>query len=92
MIFNLIVILTLSVLVTMFAVSNSSAVSVNLILWQTQQVSLAIVILVSVLIGVIFTGAIALYTKISDSWKIYGLESKLRDYERMSGEQQNLQG
>lgn len=92
MIFNLIVILTLSILVTMFAVSNSSVVSVNLILWQIQQVSLAIVILVSVLAGVIFTGAIALSAKISDSFRIHSLESKLRQYERMNEEQQNLQG
>lgn len=92
MIFNLIVVLTLSILVTMFAVSNSAAVSVNLILWQTQQVSLAIVILVSVLIGVMFTGVIALYTKISDSMKIFRLESKLREYDGMTSEQQNQQG
>lgn len=81
MIFNLLVILALSVIVTFFAVANSATVSVNLIFWQTQQVSLAIVILVSTLFGVVFTGMIAFYQAVRDRWKIYQLEARLREIE-----------
>lgn len=82
MMINLLVMLVLAVIVTMFAVSNSSAVTVNLIFWQAQQVSLAVVILVSVLAGVIFTSLIALYQKFRDSWKIYQLESRVKELEK----------
>ena len=82
MIFNLVVLLSLAIIVTVFAVSNSGAVTVNLILWQAQQVSLAVVIMVSVLAGVIFTAAIALYQKFSDAWKIYQLEGRVKELEK----------
>lgn len=76
--FNLTVILISSIVITAFAVANSGTVIVNLIFWQSQQMSLSIVILVSVLIGFAFAGILALYQKIRDSLKIYNLESRLR--------------
>ena len=79
--FNLIVILISSIVITAFAVANSGTVIVNLIFWQSQQMSLSIVILVSVLIGFSFAGILALYQKIKDSLKIYNLEAKLRKAE-----------
>jgi uncharacterized integral membrane protein len=77
--FNLAVILISSIVITAFAVANSGTVIVNLIFWQSQQMSLSIVILVSVLIGFSFAGILALYQKVKDSLKIYSLQSKLRD-------------
>jgi uncharacterized integral membrane protein len=81
MIFNTFIILLLSIIVAIFAVSNSAAVSVNLVFWQANQVSLAIVILVSALIGIIFVGLIYLYQKIKDGLHIFRLESKIKELE-----------
>ncbi len=82
MIINLTVLLVLAVVVALFAVANSSAVIINLILWQSQQVSLSIVILVSVLSGFIAAGIIAVFQKIKDGLKIKQLESKVKELER----------
>ena len=79
--FNLAVILISSIVITAFAVANSGTVVVNLIFWQSQQMSLSIVILVSVLTGFSFAGILALYQKIRDSLKIHNLESRLRKLE-----------
>ena len=79
--FNLTVILISSIVITAFAVANSGTVVVNLVFWQSQQMSLSIVILVSVLIGFSFAGILALYQKIKDSLKIYNLEARLRKSE-----------
>ena len=79
--FNLSVILVSSIVITAFAVANSAPVIVNLIFWQSQQMSLSIVILVSVLIGFSFAGILALYQKIKDSLRIYNLEARLRKSE-----------
>ena len=76
--FNIFVILSVSVAVTAFAVANSTPVSVNLIFWQSREMSLSIVILVSVLAGFSFAGLLALYQKIRDLLKIADLETKLR--------------
>ena len=81
MFFNLFVILALAIIVAMFTISNAVPVTVGLIFWKSQQVSLAVVILVSVMIGVIFTAAIALYQKIKDGIKIYQLEKRIRELE-----------
>lgn len=82
MIMNLTVLLVLAVVVALFAVANSSAVIINLILWQSQQVSLSIVILVSVLSGFIAAGIIAVFQKVKDGLKIKQLESKIKELER----------
>jgi len=82
MIMNLTVLLILAVVVALFAVANSSAVIINLILWQSQQVSLSIVILVSVLSGFIAAGIIAVFQKVKDGLKIKQLESKIKELER----------
>lgn len=82
MIMNLTVLLVLAIVVALFAVANSSAVIINLILWQSQQVSLSVVILVSVLSGFIAAGVIAVLQKIRDGLKIKQLESKIKELER----------
>ena len=86
MVFNLFVILLLAVIVTIFAVSNSAVVAVNLIFWQAPQVSLAIVILVSALLGVIFAGSIGAYEKTKDHWKIFRLEAKIKELQERSSD------
>ncbi len=82
MIFNLVVLLAALAVVALFAVTNASAVSVNLIFWQVKDASLAIVLLSSVGVGVLLAGIAALYQKINDRIKIRSLESKVKELER----------
>lgn len=82
MIFNLVVLIVALSAVALFAVTNASAVSVSLIFWQLKDVSLAIVILSSVAVGIVLTGILAIYQKISDRIKIRSLESKVKELER----------
>ncbi|MFA5097381.1 MAG: LapA family protein [Candidatus Margulisiibacteriota bacterium] len=86
--FNIFVILTVSLGVTAFAVANSTPVSVNLIFWQSRQMSLSIVILVSVLTGFSFAGLLALYQKIKDLLKMADLEAKLRRAQQQNNEKE----
>ena len=57
---NLIIVVALAVIVAVFAVINSSPVSINFLVRQVHNVSLSFVILISVLCGVIMTGVMAL--------------------------------
>ncbi len=86
--FNIFVILTVSLGVTAFAVANSTPVSVNLIFWQSRQMSLSIVILVSVLTGFSFAGLLALYQKVKDLLKMADLEAKLRRAQQQNNEKE----
>ena len=81
-------ILTVSLGVTAFAVANSTPVSVNLIFWQSRQMSLSIVILVSVLTGFSFAGLLALYQKVKDLLKMADLEAKLRRAQQQNNEKE----
>lgn len=82
MIFYLVVILVFSLIAAVFAVSNSSVVSVNLILWQLPEVSLALVILASAAVGMAAASAVSICIKINDMVKIRSLESKVRELDR----------
>jgi uncharacterized integral membrane protein len=84
MIFYLVVVLAVSIAAAVFAVSNASPVSVNLIFWQLQDVSLALVILVSAAVGIAVSSAIAVYVKINDAMKIRSLESRVRELDRQA--------
>ncbi len=78
MVFNLAVIVIMAILISTFAISNSGPVTVSLVFYQVKDVSLAIVILVSVLSGIIFAGILGLYQKVKDGIRIYRLESELK--------------
>ncbi len=82
MVANLIFLLAFSVLIAIFALTNSQAVSVNLIFWHVGQVSLAVLILVSIIIGAVFSGVLGLYHKIKDAMRIRLLEKELREYQK----------
>lgn len=65
---------------TAFALSNSQVIRVSLILWEGQM-SLALVILISILTGVICTGIIAIAEEVKLLKHIKELESKHKEVE-----------
>lgn len=73
--------LLLAIFVTTFALVNAQITSVNLIFWQIPEISLALIILISVLIGVIFTGIVSVIEQSRLQKKIKELEKKITEYE-----------
>ena len=65
---------------TAFALSNSQVTKVSLVFWQGQM-SLALVILISILVGVICTGIVAVLEELKLVRRIKELESKEREHE-----------
>ena len=65
---------------TAFALSNSQVIAVSLVFWQGQM-SLALVILISILVGVICTGIVAVLEELKLIRRIKELESKEREHE-----------
>ena len=78
---GLIRILTLSIVLaivfTWFALSNSQVVTVSLMLWS-KQISLSLVILISILIGIIFTAVIAAWEQTRILAQFREVEKKLK--------------
>ncbi len=70
--------LTLAILVTAFALLNVRPTTVDLLFFKIQDISLALVIMISVLIGLICTGAIAIIEQIRLYKKIDELEKKIK--------------
>ena len=52
--------LLIAILIAAFASINSTPVSINLFFWQAPEVSLALVMLISVLVGVILSAVLGL--------------------------------
>ncbi|MCX5726478.1 MAG: LapA family protein [Candidatus Saganbacteria bacterium] len=73
--------LILAIFATTFALVNAQIISVNLVFGQIPQISLALVILISVLIGVIFTGIVSVVEQIRLGKRIKELEKKVKEYE-----------
>jgi len=83
---NLVIALILAIVFSWFALSNSQVVLVSLLLWK-HQMSLSLVILISILIGIILTGMIAAAEQTVLLGKIKELERKLKhDEELLKGE------
>ncbi|MFH1710173.1 MAG: LapA family protein [bacterium] len=83
---TLILSITLAIFFTWFALANSQMVTVSILIWNLN-VSLSLVILISILIGVIFTGIISAAEQTRMFGKIRELESKLKhDEELLKGE------
>jgi uncharacterized integral membrane protein len=77
---SLIMAVILAILFTWFAVSNSQIVKVSLLIWSFQ-VSLSLLILLSVLIGIICAGSISALEQTRLLAKIGDLEGKLKKSE-----------
>ena len=76
-----IVSLLFSVIVAIFAVLNSSIISINLV-FQSFEMSQSIVILVSAALGAIIVLFLGLFSKIKSSLRIRELSNDLRDAEK----------
>lgn len=78
---GLILALLIAIIISGFASLNSAPVSVNLLLWQAPEISLAIVVLLSVLIGVIMAALFGAPRYAKTMQKIKELENKIKSLE-----------
>jgi uncharacterized integral membrane protein len=84
---SLITAVILAIIFTWFALANSQVVTVSIFVWSFQ-FSLSLVILISILIGVIFTGIVSAAEQARMLGKIKELENKLKnDEDLLKGEQ-----
>jgi len=83
---NLVVAIILAIILTWFSLANSQMVTVSMLVWSVQ-VSLSLVILISILIGVILTGLLSAAEQSRMFVKIKQLESELKhDEDILKGE------
>jgi len=83
---NLVLSIILAIFFTWFALANSTVVTVSILIWKIH-VSLSLVILVSILIGVIFTGIMSAGEQSKMYAKIKNLEKELKhDEDILKGE------
>ncbi|MEE8637869.1 MAG: LapA family protein [Candidatus Margulisiibacteriota bacterium] len=81
---GLILALLIAITIAGFASLNSAPVSVNLFLWKAPEISLALVVLFSVLIGVLVAALFGAPKYLKTTQRIKELESKIKELE--SGE------
>lgn len=79
---NLIFSIVLAILFTWFALANSQSVTVSLLIWKLQM-SLSLVILLSIMIGILFTGILSAAEQARMLGKINELENKLKHDEEL---------
>jgi len=72
--------LIFAVFITSFVLQNAGIITVSFI-FRKVQTSLAIVIIVSILVGVLCTGIIAVLEQLRLNRKIAELEKKIKEYE-----------
>ena len=78
--------IVLAIILTWFALANSQIVTVSLLIWSIQ-VSLSLVMLLSILLGVIFTGILSAGEQSKMYAKIKNLEKELKhDEDILKGE------
>ncbi len=77
---SLITAIILAIIFTWFALANSQMVTVSIFIWSFQ-VSLSLVILISILIGIIFTGIVSAAEEARMLGNIRELENKLKNDE-----------
>ena len=73
---NLVISITLAIFFTWFALANSQTVTLSILIWK-YQLSLSLVILISILIGIILTGNISA----KEENKLFG---KIKELEKQS--------
>jgi len=81
----LILALAIAVLAVIFAVQNTDPVSVDFIIWQFNS-SLALVMIISMLIGVLISILLSSPSMVKNSWTIRKLNKKLSDMEKALNE------
>ena len=83
---SLISAIVLAIILTWFALANSQMVTVSMLIWSIQ-VSLSLVMLLSILIGVIFTGILSAGEQSKMYAKIKNLEKEFKhDEDLLKGE------
>ena len=73
--------LIFAILIVIFALQNTMTTTVTLIIYSIPNVSVALLILICVLLGVICTGFVAVAEQRKSAKKISTLEKKIKDYE-----------
>jgi putative membrane protein len=81
---GLIVAILIAILIAGFASLNANPVSINLLFWKAPEISLAIVVLISVLVGVVVAALFGIPGYFKDRKKIRSLEKRIKELE--SGE------
>ncbi|MBU0573999.1 MAG: LapA family protein [Candidatus Margulisbacteria bacterium] len=87
--------LAVAVIIAGFASLNSAPVSVSFLLWRAPEVSLALVIIISVFLGVIMAILFAIPQSVKQLTRISQLQAKLSKYEseaKKSNEEEKKQG
>ena len=85
---GLILAILIAIVIAGFASLNSAPVSVNLLFWKAPEISLALVVLFSVLLGVIMAALFAAQQQLKNMQKIRELENKTK---RMEGEEKKIE-
>jgi putative membrane protein len=78
---GLILSILIAIIIAAFATLNNAPVSVNLFLWQAPEISLALVVLISVLVGVIMAALFGFPQYLKNMQRIRELERKVKDLE-----------
>jgi uncharacterized integral membrane protein len=76
---TLILALLIAIIIAGFASLNSAPVSVNFLLWKAPELSLAIVVLFSVLIGVLMAALFGASQYLKTAQRIKELEDRIRE-------------
>lgn len=76
---QLIIILLVALVLILMTVQNPNPVSIQFLSWQSQQVPVIIVILISLLVGVIISAALGLVKQSKFKDKIRRLEQEIED-------------
>jgi uncharacterized integral membrane protein len=73
--------LIFAILIVIFALQNTTTTTVVFFLYSIPNVSVALLILICVLVGVICTGFVAVAEQRKSQKTIAGLEKKIKEYE-----------
>jgi uncharacterized integral membrane protein len=79
---NLLLSIFLAVVFTWFAIANSQSVTLSVLIWRFNM-SLSLVVLISALVGVIFTGLVAAMEQTRMYGKMKDVEGKLKHDEEI---------
>lgn len=90
MFYKMLFLLILAILAAVFAMANPGPVAVNLVFWKIQNISLALVILVSVLLGVLMIGVFSIFEQIKSFFTIRRLQQKINELETKVADRENL--
>ncbi len=83
MLFLMIVALVIVVLAAVFAIQNAEPVTVQFLFWQTQEISLALVLLLTFIAGVVVSLLVTLPGMIRRERRIASQKKKLADVEKL---------